>query len=207
MFERLIELATGIPPAGIIAGVFLLSACETAFVFGFVLPGELTVFLGGTAAAGGDVPLAAVCIAATIGPLVGDTIGYFVGRNRGQVPLEKRFPKSWAKAERVLKRSGPAAVFLGRFAPVLRTVIPLAAGSARIPVKQFLCSAAPAALVWGTGSSLLGYAAVKSFSGGSLLTHASWGVAALAIGGLFLFAHRYLFRGEEKSSRKKPRKS
>lgn len=205
MFERLIDLATSIPPAGIVVGVFLLSACETAFVFGFVLPGELTVFLGGTAAAGDAVPLPAVCLAATLGPFAGDIVGYFVGRNRGHELLEKRFPKSWSKAEKLVERSGPAAVFLGRFAPVFRTVLPLAAGSARMAPSRFVRSAAAAALVWGIGSTLLGYAAVKSFSGGGFLTHASWGVAAVAIGGLFVFAHRYLSRDETKGAQKKTR--
>jgi membrane-associated protein len=192
MVERLVELAGSIPAIWVVVAVFLLSACETAFVLGFVLPGELTVFLGGAAAAGGNVPLAVVCVAATFGPITGDTIGYFVGRRRGKALLKKRFPKKWPRVESLLKRRGRVTVFLGRFVPVFRTMIPLAAGAARMPLREFALAAVPAALVWGSGSSLLGFAAVRSFSGGGLLAHLSWGIAALAIAILFFFAHRIL---------------
>jgi len=203
MVERLVDLAGSIPAFVVVIAVFLLSACETAFVFGFVLPGELTVFLGGAVAAEGSVPLPAVCVAAVLGPFVGDTIGYFVGQRRGWELLEKRFPKRWPRAEKVLKERGPVAVFLGRFAPFFRTMLPLAAGAARTPLPKYFRAIVPAALVWGAGSTLLGYAAAKSVSDAGLLTHLSWGVAAIAIGGLFLLAHRYLSKeGTGKSGRK-----
>src|SRR5438128_10657473 len=60
--------------------VFLVPALEASAFLGFVFPGEIAVILGGVLAFNGRIALPAVMAAAVAGAIVGDTIGYFVGR-------------------------------------------------------------------------------------------------------------------------------
>src|SRR3989449_9616507 len=66
-----------------LAIVFLAPALEASAFLGFVFPGEIAVLLGGVLAYNGRVSLPAVILAAVAGAIVGDTIGYFVGRRWG----------------------------------------------------------------------------------------------------------------------------
>jgi membrane protein DedA with SNARE-associated domain len=63
--------------------VFLVPALEASAFLGFVFPGEIAVLLGGVLAYNGRAPLPAVIVAAVAGAIIGDTIGYFVGRRWG----------------------------------------------------------------------------------------------------------------------------
>src|SRR6476659_8077111 len=66
-----------------LAIVFLVPALEASAFLGFVFPGEIAVILGGVLAFHGRVPLLAVLVAAVAGAIIGDTLGYFIGRRWG----------------------------------------------------------------------------------------------------------------------------
>src|SRR6266566_3331842 len=80
MLRRFVEIFLSIPAPLAVAAVFLVTAGETAFFLGLLLPGELAVILGGVLASQERVPLLAALLAAVIGPITGDSIGYFLGR-------------------------------------------------------------------------------------------------------------------------------
>ncbi len=160
--RRFVELFLSISGPLAIAAVFLLTAGETALFLGLLIPGELTVILGGVLAARARVPLAGVLTAGVLGPIAGDSIGYFVGRRYGRRLLGGKKRSRWARARGWLRRRGAFAVFLGRFTAFLRSVIPAAAGAARMPYRRFLAWNVAAALLWGTGSVLLGYFAGRN---------------------------------------------
>ncbi len=63
-----------------IAIVFLVPALEASAFLGFLFPGEIAVILGGVLAFHGQVPLAAVIVAAVAGAILGVSVGYYVGR-------------------------------------------------------------------------------------------------------------------------------
>src|SRR3954469_11205171 len=89
--DRILEHILNLPPWLIVFFVFLLPGLEASIFIGVVVPGEIAVFLGGVAAGRHDVPLAAVIVAACLGAVLGDQIGYWVGREYG-VQLLRRVP-------------------------------------------------------------------------------------------------------------------
>jgi membrane protein DedA with SNARE-associated domain/membrane-associated phospholipid phosphatase len=150
-----------------VAIVFLVPALEASAFLGFVFPGEIAVLLGGVLAFNGRIALPAVIVAAVAGAIVGDTIGYFVGRRWGhqilrgvgrRVPfLRHRIDEHLESAQAYVRRRGGAAVFFGRFTAALRVMVPGLAGMAEIPYGQFAFYNAAGGLLWGTGFVLLGY--------------------------------------------------
>ncbi len=150
-----------------LAIVFLVPALEASAFLGFLFPGEIAVLLGGVLAFHGRVPLAAVIVAAVAGAIIGDSIGYFVGRRWGHQLLRgmgahvpfvgRRIDEHLASARAYLKRRGGAAVFFGRFVGALRVMIPGLAGMAEIPYSRFALYNIAGGAIWGTGFVLLGY--------------------------------------------------
>jgi membrane-associated protein len=163
MLDRLIAAFLSIPGPWIVGAVFFLSAAETALFLGFVVPGEFAVILGGALASRAHVPLPAVIAASVAGPILGDSIGYYLGRRYGENTRHKRLRERWAKARSWVRNKGAPAVFLGRFVAFVRSFIPAAAGVSRMPYRKFLPWNAAAGILWGAGSALLGYFAGANF--------------------------------------------
>jgi membrane-associated protein len=194
MLERLLAAFLSIPAIWVVVAVFFLSAAETALFLGFIIPGELAVILGGVLASRAHVPLPAVLAASVLGPILGDSIGYYLGRRYGENVAHMHRRERWASARRWVKTKGAPAVFLGRFVAFVRSFIPPAAGVAKMPYKKFLPWNAAAGILWGTGSALLGYFAGAKFEA---LAHAmGWvglallGAAIAVFAGIRFFAPR-----------------
>jgi membrane-associated protein len=207
--RRFIEAFLSIPGPLAVAAVLVLTAGETALFLGFLIPGELVVILGGVLAARGRAPLLYVVLAGVLGPIIGDSIGYFVGRRYGRRFLDGKRRKRWAKARAWLRRKGASAVFLGRFTAFLRSVVPAAAGVARLPYRRFLPWNVAAGVLWGTGSALLGYFAGRNYE--ALARKASlWSiglcvVVAAVIGVVILRRRLRARRRRTTARRKRPR--
>jgi membrane protein DedA with SNARE-associated domain/membrane-associated phospholipid phosphatase len=151
-----------------LAVVFLLPALESSIFLGFLFPGEIAVLLGGVLASQHNVSLGAVAVAGITGAIVGDTVGYEVGRRWGRRLLHGsigRFVKAdhLARAERYLKRRGGKAVFFGRFTAALRVMIPGLAGMSGLRYRRFLAYNAAGGALWATGFVLAGYVAGDSW--------------------------------------------
>jgi membrane protein DedA with SNARE-associated domain len=153
--KTLIAAFFSIPVGWCVAAVFVLTGAETALLIGFLVPGEVTAILGGVVASRGRVPLAAVLAASVAGAWWGDSAGYFLGRNARFFERRRR-NRNWSRARAFLKRGG-VAVLLGRFTPFLRTIMPAAAGAAKMPYRRFLPWNLAGGLAWGALSTLLGY--------------------------------------------------
>lgn len=176
----------GAPAYGAVA---LLVFCEVAVPFGFLLPGETSVVLGGVLAHQQRASIAVMAATAVAAALAGDSTAYLVGRLtarriRSGHPSARRTERL-RRAEELMARHGAAAVVVGRFIPFVRSAMPVLAGTSRMPYPRFLLFDAVAALGWGTGSALLGYgvgaawADVAHAVGGSLLALAA--VAAVTV--------------------------
>lgn len=155
--ERLLHAFLSLPPNWAVGGVTVLTAAESAFFLGLVVPGEITAVLGGALAAYGHVPLGAMMSAAIVGPWIGDNVGYWIGRRYGARWVAGRRRARWNRARQWLRRRGGFAVFLGRFTPFLRSVMPSAAGTAKMPYPRFLSCTLASGVAWGMISTLAGY--------------------------------------------------
>ena len=148
--------------------VALLVFAEDALFVGFVIPGETAAVLGGVAASRGHVELVAMCAVVVLAAIVGDSVGYEVGRHFGPRILRfrafDRHQRRLADAQDFLARRGGAAVFLGRFVAFFRAVMPALAGSARMRYPKFLAYNAAGGLVWGITFVCLGYFAGNSYA-------------------------------------------
>jgi membrane protein DedA with SNARE-associated domain len=133
--------------------VFAAMVLESA---GLPLPGETVTLLGGYAAGSGHLNLAGVIAAASGGAMVGDSIGYWVGRRAGW-PLLLRVGR-WLRQSpeqmetlriQFLNHAGKS-VLLGRFVAVLRVLAGPMAGAVGMPYGRFLVCNCTGALLWAT---------------------------------------------------------
>jgi len=177
--------------------VFALPALEASAFVGFVFPGEIALILGGVLAFQGVVPLWAVLVAGITGAVIGDSVGYLVGRRYGRRLINGTVGR-WInhahldRGERYLAERGGKAVFLGRFTAALRVMIPGLAGMSRMRYRTFAAYNLAGGLAWGSMCVLLGYLAGSSWR---RVEHLASRVGLVALGVVVvLFAAGYLLR-------------
>jgi membrane-associated protein len=155
----------GLPVYGLVG---LLVFAEDALFVGFVLPGETAAVLGGVAASRGHASLPVMLAVVVSAAILGDTVGYEVGRHLGPRILRTRVLTKHNDridaAREQLARRGGAAVFLGRFVAFLRATMPALAGTAGMRYPKFLAYNAAGGVIWGTAAVLLGYLAGNSYA-------------------------------------------
>jgi membrane-associated protein len=164
----LVDRLLGVPAGVVLVVVGLLVFAEDALFVGFVLPGETAAILGGVAARLGHVPLAGVLVVVIAAAIVGDSIGYEIGRHFGPRILELRVLQKRRSqldsAQEFLARRGGPAVFLARWVAFLRAVMPALAGAAKMRYPTFLAFNAAGGIAWGTATVLAGYVAGASYA-------------------------------------------
>lgn len=161
--DHFVDLLFAVPARWALATVFFLTAAEASLFFGFVIPGEIAVVVGGVLASRGTVPLPAAVGAAVAGAVIGDLVGFAIGRHFGAPLLERRFPRHWPRLRAWIQRRGGPAVFLGRSTAFLRAIVPTAAGAARMTFSRFLLWNVLGGVSWGVGFTLLGYFAGEGY--------------------------------------------
>jgi membrane-associated protein len=146
----------------------LLVFAEDAIFVGFVIPGETAAVLAGVAAGVDQVPLAAAIAVVVTAAIVGDSVGYEVGKvwlgpalDRLRF-LDKHRPRI-NQAQDFLRRRGGVAVLLGRFTAFFRAMMPALAGASQMPYRKFLLWNATGGIVWGSVFVTLGYLAGNSY--------------------------------------------
>jgi membrane protein DedA with SNARE-associated domain len=151
-----------LPPLAVYLVVGLVIGLES---MGIPLPGEVTLVTGALLATQGVTHPFGVGLAAATGAIVGDSIGYAVGRRGGRSLLERvghRFPghfgpEQLARAEQLFARWGVWAVFFGRFVALLRILAGPIAGALRVPYRKFLLANASGGILWAFGTTYLIY--------------------------------------------------
>ncbi|MGZ4445489.1 MAG: DedA family protein [Nocardioides sp.] len=145
---------------------FLVFA-EAAIFLGFVVPGETAVLVGGLLASTGRLSLAGVLVVVVAAAIVGDSVGYEVGRVFGprllRLPLLARHEGRLAGTRVRLREKGGLTVVLGRFTALLRALVPGLCGMTGMPYRRFLAYNAVGGLVWGAGVTVLAYLAGRSY--------------------------------------------
>src|SRR4051812_7678158 len=158
---------------------------------GIPLPGETALLAAAflsSPAGGGHLNIGLVIAAAFAGAVIGDNIGYWVGREFARPRLAKgrRFlfltPERLLKAEVYFAKYGAMTVFFGRFVALLRIVAGPAAGVAGMPWWRFFIANAAGAAVWATTIGLLGYTAGPAWQTlQGWLGRGAWGAAGLVV--------------------------
>jgi membrane protein DedA with SNARE-associated domain len=144
--------------------LFVLVAVESA---GIPLPGETALITAGVLAHD-HYGIEWVIVVAAAGAIVGDNLGYTLGRVGGRKLLERfELTRRYAEralppAERFFARHGGKTVFFGRFVAFLRITSAWLAGISRMPWWRFFAWNAAGGIVWATGTGLLAYWAGKA---------------------------------------------
>ncbi|MDX3106880.1 DedA family protein [Nonomuraea angiospora] len=152
------EWLQAIPAGWLYAMVALVIGFES---LGIPLPGEIVLVSASILASKGLVHPFWVGACASAGAILGDSVGYAIGR-RGGAPLferlGRRFPKHFgprhiAKAEGYFQRFGVWAVFVGRFVALLRILAGPLAGALRMPYWKFAVANVLGGIVWAGGTT------------------------------------------------------
>jgi undecaprenyl-diphosphatase len=130
---------------------------------GVPLPGETAVILAGVAASSGRLSIVLVIVLASAAAIIGDNIGFLIGRRGGRALLE-RPGRFYEERQRVIalgdpffERHGPKAVFFGRWIAGLRVWASWLAGASAMPWRSFLLWNALGGIGWATSVSLAAY--------------------------------------------------
>ncbi|MDQ6856177.1 MAG: DedA family protein [Candidatus Dormibacteraeota bacterium] len=121
---------------------------------GVPVPGETALLVGVFLATQGRLSVAIVALVAWVGAVIGDNIGYAIGRRWGtrlvRVPAVGRFysPARLERAEALFERRGWVAVFGGRFIALLRIFAGPLAGMHRMPWPEFVVANATGGALW-----------------------------------------------------------
>jgi membrane protein DedA with SNARE-associated domain len=173
--------------------LFLIVMSESS---GLPVPGETGLITAGVLASQGNLNIAVVIAVAAAAAIVGDNIGYVIGRKGGRWILERpgRFSRQRREVLRVgepfFERHGPKAVFFGRFVLGLRVWASWLAGATRMPWHSFVIWNALGGIVWATVIGLIAYF-LGSSAGNAIETFGIYGlVAALVAIVSLLLMHR-----------------
>ena len=178
-------------------GYVALCALVGAESAGVPLPGETALITAGVLAQHGEFSIELVIVVAALGAIVGDNIGYVIGRTGGRTllerpgPLERHRREILARGEPFFERHGPKAVFLGRWVAWLRITSAWLAGISRMRWPVFLFWNALGGIAWATSVGLLayflGHAAERIFKIGGL---AAVVVILIVLGGYLVWRRR-----------------
>jgi membrane protein DedA with SNARE-associated domain len=165
--DTLIQHVLGAPAWMVYAVVGLVVFAEDALFVGFVLPGETLAILGGVTASQGHTHLTGVLAVTVAAAIVGDSVGYEIGRHAGPRILRLRLLRRHAgrleDAQSFLRRRGGPAVFLGRWTAFFRAVMPALSGLSQMRYRTFLPWNALGGLAWGATVVTAGFVAGESY--------------------------------------------
>jgi len=163
------SLLVGYFGAWALIGILVVVFIESGVLFP-VLPGDTLLFVAGMVAAGhetiqnvdpSDFALWKLLVFIPVAAILGGQVGYFIGRVLGTSMfkpdariLKQRYLD---EAHAFFEQRGPFAIVLGRFVPIVRTLVPLTAGAAKMSYGVFTLFNVIGAVVWGVGLTLLGY--------------------------------------------------
>jgi membrane-associated protein len=161
--ERLIGLLGGLLAGWL--GYTVLSGivfAETGLLLGFFLPGDSLLFTVGVVSGAGQLNILWISAALMTAALIGDSTGYFLGRNTGPRIFTRQdsrlFKQEYVRRTRdFYERYGGKTIILARFVPVIRTFAPFMAGVSGMPYPRFLSFSVLGSIGWVFVMTQLGY--------------------------------------------------
>src|SRR6202795_1369119 len=139
---------------------------ETGFFVGFFLPGDSLLVTAGIFSAAGVIPLKWLLLPVMFCAILGDQIGYWIGRSAGAALYRREesffFRRSHLqRAHDFYEKFGGRAVILARFIPIVRTFCPPVAGAAKMPYLRYVLFDICGGILW-VGTMILGGYALGS---------------------------------------------
>jgi membrane protein DedA with SNARE-associated domain len=167
---------------------YLLPAIIGLESMGVPSPGETALVAAAVLASQGKLHIWLVILIGVSSAIIGDNIGYLLGRRIGRDVLEARGPlhkhrkRAIDAGDRFFERHGPKAVFLARWIALVRFAAAWLAGINRMPLKLFFFWNALGGITWGVTYGLVGY------YGGHAATHvlATMGIIGAIVLGVML---------------------
>lgn len=152
----------------IYAVLFVILFCETGLVVTPFLPGDSLLFVAGSFASplvtGGKTPLELHILLPVLilGPILGDSTNYWIGRFIGPKIFHKENVRFLNKhhlirAHKFYERHGGKSVFIGRFLPIIRTFVPFVAGIGTMSYRRFLAFSISGTITWISVCLFAGY--------------------------------------------------
>jgi membrane-associated protein len=143
-------------------GVFGIIFAETGLFFGIFLPGDSLLFTAGFLASQGHFNIVALCLICFVAAVAGDATGYYIGDRMGRrlftKPESRIFkPEYLLKAQHFFERHGGKAIIIGRFMPIVRTMVPMVAGAGTMTYHKFFMYNVIGAFLWAVCVTLAGY--------------------------------------------------
>ncbi len=198
MFDWIAQWVTAVIEALGYPGLLALVALENVFP---PIPSEVILPLAGFMTGQGRFSFPLVLIATTLGSMVGAMILYGVGAAAGQNRMHRlvaRYghwalltPEDLTRAEIWFDRYGPIAVFTGRLAPVVRSLVSIPAGYRRMPLGQFLILTGFGSAVWNGALVGLGWALGENWH--SIERYVGW-LQYLVIAAVAFIAIRFIWQ-------------
>ncbi len=176
-------------------GILIVAAivfAESGLLVGFFLPGDTLLFSAGLLASQGSPSLPLLLLFTSIAAIVGDNVGYSIGRRAGPRIFKKDdgilFHKDHLiKAEKFYEKHGGKAITIARFVPVVRTFAPVVAGAGKMPRKRFMFFNIIGGVLWVFSMTLLGYWLGSKIPGlSNYIEYVLIGIIVLSLGGSLL---------------------
>ena len=176
--------------------LFVLVAMESA---GIPLPGETALIAAAVLASQHHYSIVWVIVIASAGAIVGDNIGYWIGRIGGRTLLERWEPiarysrRALPPAERFFNKHGGKTVFIGRFVAVLRVTAAWLAGISRMAWWRFFVWNATGGILWATLVGTLAYYVGKA-AADAVGRYGLYAFGGLAVLGIAAFVGLHFWR-------------
>jgi membrane-associated protein len=144
------------------AMLFAIVFAETGLLIGFFLPGDSLLFTVGVVAGAGDLNIVSINLILIVAAIVGDAVGYTLGRNAGPRVFSRPDSKFF-KQEHLLRtkafyeKHGGKTIIYARFVPIVRTFAPFVAGVAQMPYSRFAAFNVFGGIGWVVLMTMSGY--------------------------------------------------
>lgn len=191
-------ILVALPATGL--GYVLLGLLVGGESAGIPLPGETALITAAVLCSQGKLSLPAVVAIAAAAAIIGDNVGYVLGRNGARRlltrpgRLEERRRSFLRRGEAFFDRHGGKTVFLGRWLPFLRITAAWLAGANRMPWPKFLAWNAAGGITWAISIGVLGYlvgqAAVAVLHTAGYVALGLFAVAVIAVVAWAVFKRR-----------------
>lgn len=148
--------------AGGLLLIGIIIFAESGMFIGFFLPGDTLLLSAGIFAAQGKLSLTSIVIVVTVAAIIGDNVGYHIGKRYGRRLFRKPdgiiFRQKYVEqAEKFYEQWGSKTMLVAHFVPIVRTFAPPVAGVAKMDHKKFALFDAIGILAWALSVTLLGY--------------------------------------------------
>lgn len=144
--------------------IFFILFIETGCM-AFFLPGDSLLITAGLFCATGLLGITNVWVlilGVILTTIAGDTLGYFIGRKIGDALYQKKdtwyFKQKYIQeTQKFYEKHGSKAIIVGKFAPIIRSIVPILAGVSKIRYTRYITYSCIGAVIWAVSMVLIGY--------------------------------------------------